>query len=611
MRRSGNWREAGVGALKRSIGGENAIPLFTDGQCAFLVSGPWAINDIKTAGIAYDITPVPPFADGQTAQPFVGAQVFFVASKGKNKAVAQEFVANYLTSVELAVALYEAEPRAPALTAALEQVQANDPDLPKFLKAAENGVPMPSIPEMAAIWEPFGTAEAAIVGGADVDEAVDAAADAIADTDRMTKSQRSVPGSTVTREPTRTPSPARVPLRPLGGRLIVTGLVVKAVLLGLVAAIALWAAFPLWEARAWVGLAILVATTVAIFYLYLSRRHIPAKYLLPGTLFLIAFQLFPVLYTVSTAFTNFGDGHRGDKPDAIVAIQTASVRQVPDSAEYTLSVATTGDPATGDLVFLVRDSDTGQAYVGDQEGLRPLPADQVQVGLDGRINHAEGYTILTVGQASARSPEITEFAVPTERGAILAAGLSRAYEGRAQRTYDSACDCVTDHDTGERYYADETVGAFVSDSGQQLVPGWRVNVGFANFTRVLTDPRVSGPFLSTLVWNFAFAFGSVALTFGLGAAIALALHSDRLRGRTLYRVLLVLPYAMPAFAMLLVWRDMFNADFGLINQLFGLSVEWLNDPWGARAAVLLVTPGWATRTCSWSPPGRYRRSRRS
>ncbi|HLU43815.1 MAG TPA: ABC transporter permease subunit [Natronosporangium sp.] len=363
---------------------------------------------------------------------------------------------------------------------------------------------------------------------------------------------------------------------------------VKAVLLGLVAAIALWAAFPLWEARAWVGLAILVATTVAIFYLYLSRRHIPAKYLLPGTLFLIAFQLFPVLYTVSTAFTNFGDGHRGDKPDAIVAIQTASVRQVPDSAEYTLSVATTGDPATGDLVFLVRDSDTGQAYVGDQEGLRPLPADQVQVGLDGRINHAEGYTILTVGQASARSPEITEFAVPTERGAILAAGLSRAYEGRAQRTYDSACDCVTDHDTGERYYADETVGAFVSDSGQQLVPGWRVNVGFANFTRVLTDPRVSGPFLSTLVWNFAFAFGSVALTFGLGAAIALALHSDRLRGRTLYRVLLVLPYAMPAFAMLLVWRDMFNADFGLINQLFGLSVEWLNDPWGARAAVLLV-----------------------
>jgi arabinogalactan oligomer/maltooligosaccharide transport system substrate-binding protein len=165
--------EAGVGALKRSITADNAIPTFTDGSCAFLVSGPWAINDIKGAGISYDISPVPPFADGQTAQPFVGAQVFYVAAGGQNKAVAQEFVANYLTSPELAVALYQAEPRPPA--------QSQDPDLAKFIDAAANGVPMPAIPEMAAIWGPFGTAEAAVVGGAGVDEAVDAAADAIAD----------------------------------------------------------------------------------------------------------------------------------------------------------------------------------------------------------------------------------------------------------------------------------------------------------------------------------------------------------------------------------------------------------------------------------------------
>lgn len=173
--------EAGAGALKRSISGDNAIPTFAEGQCAFLVSGPWAVNDIAAAGISYDITPVPPFADGEAAQPFVGAQSFFVAARGENKAVAQEFVANYLTSPELAVALYQAEPRPPALTAALAQVQAEDPDLAKFVAAAENGVPMPSIPEMAAIWGPFGTAQAAIVGGADVDEAVDAAAKAIAE----------------------------------------------------------------------------------------------------------------------------------------------------------------------------------------------------------------------------------------------------------------------------------------------------------------------------------------------------------------------------------------------------------------------------------------------
>src|SRR4051812_7296159 len=127
------------------------------------------------------------------------------------------------------------------------------------------------------------------------------------------------------------------------------------VLLGLTVAIAIWAAFPLIENEAWIGLAILVATTATLLWLYLTPRHIPAKYLAPGTLLLIVFQIFPVLYTASTAFTNYGDGHRGSKDEAVVAIQTASVTQVPGSIQYALSIATTGDPSTGPLVFLITD----------------------------------------------------------------------------------------------------------------------------------------------------------------------------------------------------------------------------------------------------------------
>ena len=40
--------------------------------------------------------------------------------------------------------------------------------------------------------------------------------------------------------------------------------------------------------------------------------------------------------------------------------------------------------------------------------------------------------------------------------------------------------------------------------------------------------------------------------------------------------------------MLLLWRDMFNTDFGLINKLFGLNIDWFGNPWAARAAVLIV-----------------------
>jgi arabinogalactan oligomer/maltooligosaccharide transport system substrate-binding protein len=172
--------EKGAGLLKRSITPENSIATFTGGRCAFLVSGPWAVTDAKKAGIAYDISPVPGFAGGRAAAPFVGVQAFYVAAKGANKALAQEFVANYTTTPELAVALYAAEPRPPALTAALDQVSGADPDLAKFQEAGRNGQVLPALPEMAAIWDPFGKAEAAIVGGADVTTTVTAAGKTIA-----------------------------------------------------------------------------------------------------------------------------------------------------------------------------------------------------------------------------------------------------------------------------------------------------------------------------------------------------------------------------------------------------------------------------------------------
>lgn len=168
--------EKGEGALKRSISAENSIATFTSGKCAFLVSGPWAIADVKKANIAYDISPVPGFAGGKDAQPFVGVQAFYVAAKGQNKALAQEFVANHTTTTELAVALYQAEPRPPALTAALDQVKGSDPDLEKFTEAGRNGQVLPAIPAMAAIWDPFGKAEAAVIGGADPTTTITAAA---------------------------------------------------------------------------------------------------------------------------------------------------------------------------------------------------------------------------------------------------------------------------------------------------------------------------------------------------------------------------------------------------------------------------------------------------
>jgi arabinogalactan oligomer / maltooligosaccharide transport system permease protein len=376
--------------------------------------------------------------------------------------------------------------------------------------------------------------------------------------------------------------------RARAGSTTTLGLVVKIGLLGLVLAVAIFAAFPLIEQGQWLGLALVVVVTALLFWIYLSPRRIPAKYLIPGTLFLLAFQVFPVLYTMSTAFTNFGDAHRGSKQDAIQAIEGASIIKVPGSTDYRLSVATQGDPSTGDLVFLLTDPETRAAQVGTPDGLEPLAADGLQFSAQGNITEAPGYTILSLGAAGAREEDLADFSVPTDNGAIVNAGLTRAFEGAPQRAYDAACDCVKDAETGQTWTADDGEGLFIDAQGENLAQGWQVNVGFRNFVDVLTDPLIAKYFFRTLIWNFAFAALTVGITFALGLLVAIVLNHERLRGQRTYRSLLILPYAMPAFAMLLLWRDMFNTDFGLINRLFNSEVNWFGKPLTAMLAVLLV-----------------------
>jgi arabinogalactan oligomer/maltooligosaccharide transport system permease protein len=365
------------------------------------------------------------------------------------------------------------------------------------------------------------------------------------------------------------------------------GTMVKILLLGVVAAVAVFSMLPLIERKNWVGVAIVAVTTLALFYIYLSPRLIPAKYLVVGTLFLAVFQVLPIVYTITTAFTNFGDGHRGTKEEAIVAIQANSVKEVEGGATYALSIGVEGDSTAGPVVFLLADED-GNPFLGTADGVTPLDKAAVTQTDSGKITAAEGYTVLNLGQAGDRQADITALVVPTDNGAIIAKGVSSAFEGGATRSYDAGCDCITDASSGETWTADGDTGLFTAADGTFLPQGWQVNVGFQNFVDVFTDPSIAKYFVQVIIWNFAFAVLVMALTFALGLGVAIVMNSDKLKGKKIYRSILILPYAMPGFAMLLLWRDMFNTDFGLINNLFGLNVDWFGSPWAARAAVLIV-----------------------
>jgi len=172
--------ERGLGVLKRSIGGDNALSLFLEGETAFLVEGPWQLPPLGESDIDFDVSPVPGFADGGTASPFITVDACYVASGGENKTLAQEFVANFWGEADVQEAYFEGAQAVPASVEVLDRIRADNPRVAQAAEAgAEYGQIMPSIPEMAAIWAPLGQAEAAVVAGDNPASTLTAAGDAI------------------------------------------------------------------------------------------------------------------------------------------------------------------------------------------------------------------------------------------------------------------------------------------------------------------------------------------------------------------------------------------------------------------------------------------------
>ena len=151
-------------ALSTNVSGDNADALFDAGKAPFYITGPWAIDKAKKAGIKYAISPLPSIGGGQM-QPFLGVQMFYVSAKAKNAALAEEFVTNYVPRKDVQEALFAAGNRPPALTEAYTEVSASNPDVKAWFEAGKGGQAMPNIPAMNSVWGPLGQAAADVIAG--------------------------------------------------------------------------------------------------------------------------------------------------------------------------------------------------------------------------------------------------------------------------------------------------------------------------------------------------------------------------------------------------------------------------------------------------------------
>lgn len=118
-------------------------------------------------------------------------------------------------------------------------------------------------------------------------------------------------------------------------------------------------------------------------------------------------------------------------------------------------------------------------------------------------------------------------------------------------------------------------------------------VGLDNYGKVFSVSG-GGDFYYVLWQTLLFVVACVALFLVLGLATALALNNRNVRGLRFWRLVLILPWTMPSVVTALIWKFLFNYDFGTLNKLlrafFGpqAGISWLNTGWGAFGAVVLV-----------------------
>lgn len=335
--------------------------------------------------------------------------------------------------------------------------------------------------------------------------------------------------------------------------------------------------------------AVLAVVLVMLNVIFLLPQAYAYRWMAIGLSFLIIFVIYPILFTVYVAFTNYGDGHLLTKEQALKSIQQATY--LPEEGKsYSWTAYKSADNQYA-LWLIDSNGDTFLAKVGEEI----VPAKPGDPGIGeadskGIPQTIEGFQRLNTLLAAA-DKELPNIKFGVEGGkTVQVRSPSEAAELQIRYLYDEATDTVTDQETGEIYYNID--GTFTSRTGKTINPGFRAVVGFKNFIQFATSPALRGPLVRIMTWNFVFPTISVLSTFFLGLAIAIMFNDPNFPLKKIIRSFLLIPYTIPSLITILIWRGMMNPEFGIINRTLerwiGVAPPWTTEPIWAQAAVLLV-----------------------
>jgi len=138
---------------------------FMENDLLFTINGPWALVDYKRKNVDFGFAPLPILNTGKRPAPFVGVQGIYLNSKSANKDMALELMKE-ICSTQGQIEIYLEGGRVPArFDSQKDERLASNDDLKGILQAAQDGYPMPNIPEMGTIWTPMKEATQLIMNG--------------------------------------------------------------------------------------------------------------------------------------------------------------------------------------------------------------------------------------------------------------------------------------------------------------------------------------------------------------------------------------------------------------------------------------------------------------
>jgi maltose/maltodextrin transport system substrate-binding protein/arabinogalactan oligomer/maltooligosaccharide transport system substrate-binding protein len=129
--------------------------LFETGEAAMIVTGPWALNRFREAGVNYAIANLP--SEVQDSRPFLGVYGFMISAVSKDPQLAEVFLTEFVATEAGMQMIYDATRNRPSAHLAV-QTGIEDPDLRALGEAGANGLPLPAIPQMSVVWEPWDNA---------------------------------------------------------------------------------------------------------------------------------------------------------------------------------------------------------------------------------------------------------------------------------------------------------------------------------------------------------------------------------------------------------------------------------------------------------------------